>query len=116
MLNKPQTGEKAIVQGVRTWQVVLDATGYHEGAIEDWPAQLQDRIYQALEDLSKQVQLPVTIVYSGFHNNDHASDEKKKTHPYFMWIVASEVVIKDVGLQDRVAKAAKELIDKHTLH
>lgn len=112
MLNKPKSGETPLVQGVRTWQIVLDADGYHEGEIKDWPAYLQDKIYMALEKLAKQVSLPVVIVYSGFHNNDHASEAHKETHPYFMWIVASEVVIKDVGLQDRVAQAAKELVDR----
>lgn len=115
MKHKPETGETHIIQGVRTWQIVLDADGYYEGGIDDWPAYLQDKIYAALENLSKQVELPVVIVYSGFHNNEHASDAHKEQYPYFMWVVASEVVVKDVGLQGRIAKATKGLIDR-TLH
>lgn len=115
MDTKPETGETHIIQGVRTFQIVLDADGYHEGSIDDWPAYLQDKVYAALERLSKAVELPVVIVYSAFHNNEHASDAHKEQYPYFMWIVASEVVVKDVGLEQRIAQATKELIDR-TVH
>lgn len=80
--------------GLRTFEIVQYVDGYIEGTFNDWPANIQDAIFAALEWKSKQVGLPLAIVSS---KCDHDPDIDDTAHPRKFWlhIVASEVVMAD---------------------
>src|SRR5690606_27256706 len=79
--------------GIRTFEIVQYVSGHLEGAIDDWPAQVQDAVWQALEDKAKEVGLPLSIVLSKCEHDPELTAE----HPHKFWlhIIASEVVMAD---------------------
>lgn len=84
--------------GVRTFDVIVHVTGWLEGTLNDWPAEIQDGVYAALERASKQVELPLAIVFS-------KCDQEPLLpvgHPekFFLHIVASEIVMADARTID----------------
>jgi len=78
---------------IRTFQIYQSISGYVDGKIDDWPASLQDPIYMALERKAKQVQLPLSIVYSACEI-DPDIPEDRPGH-FYVHVVASEIVIAD---------------------
>ncbi len=72
---------------IRTFELVANVTGYLEGKLEDWPAMIQDKIYEAVERKADKVQLPLCVVYSCC---DYDEDEG-----YFLHIILSEVILGD---------------------
>lgn len=80
--------------GIREFEILVYVTGWLEGTLSDWPANVQDVVAEALERKSKEVELPLAIVYS---KCDHDPDIEDIAHPRKFWlhIVASEVVVAD---------------------
>lgn len=85
--------------GVRTFEIVQYVTGYLEGELKDWPAQIQDAVMQALEKKAHEVELPLTIVtsYCDIDYGERPEDDKP-----FLRIIASEIVVKDTGYEKRM--------------
>lgn len=79
--------------GIRQFELVVHVSGWLEGTLEDWPAQIQDIVYGAIERKSKEVELPLAIVFS---KCDHDPD-LPVGHPHKFWlhVIASEVVMAD---------------------
>lgn len=79
--------------GIRQFEIVVHVSGWLEGTLEDWPAQIQDVVYAALERKSKEVELPLAIVFSKCDHEPTLPDD----HPqkFYMHIIASEVVMAD---------------------
>lgn len=48
----------------RVWELLANVDGPLEGRIDDWPAHIQDKIWQKMEALSKRVKLSVAIIHS----------------------------------------------------
>lgn len=84
---------KSLLQapGIRTFEIVQYVTGFMEGGVDDWPANMQDAIYAALERKAHEVQLPLKIVHSYCDEDIDSEDERKR---FYVHIIASEVVVK----------------------
>jgi len=78
--------------GIRTFEIVQYVTGFLEGSMDDWPAQIQDVVYKALERKSHEVELPLAIVHSRCDVDHDAVDAQ---HKFYLHIIASEVVVAD---------------------
>lgn len=76
--------------GIRTFEAVQYVSGPLGGTLEDWPAQIQDAIWKALDVASGNVQLPLTIVHA-LCDKDHDATDPNKT--WYIHVVASEVVV-----------------------
>jgi hypothetical protein len=77
--------------GIKTWELKQYTTGFCEGGINDWPAQIQDQIFEALERLSDRVQLPVAIVQAYF-DIDYGDPANGVPDKFFVRVIASEIV------------------------
>lgn len=88
---------------IRTFEIVAEVNGFLEGGVEDWPAQMQDAVYAALEAKAKQVQLPLAIVHS-YCAIDHG-DTEAQDKP-FVHIIASEIIAAD----NRFMRAEKSML------
>ena len=82
---------KDAVKGVRLFEMVCDVTGYPGPVFEEWPANLQDLIYKAMEDKSREVGLPLALVLS-------RADKDPDTGKFFVHVVLSEVVAVDTRM------------------
>ena len=76
---------------IRTFEIVQYVTGYVDGGMDDWPTNLQDRIYAALERKAHEVQLPLKIVHSYCNEDIDSTDERKR---FYVHVIASEIVVK----------------------
>lgn len=72
---------------IRTFELVVNVTGYLEGKLEDWPAMIQDKIYEAMERKADEVKLPLCVADSGCGYDE---DEG-----YFLHVILSEVIAGD---------------------
>lgn len=103
----PKTVDLGLIEkatGIKTFQMVQYVTGYLEGELGDWPANIQDAVLEALERLAQKVELPLTIIHSRC-DIDYADEVGGKDRP-FVHIIASEIVAAD----DRFTKVAKDQI------
>lgn len=94
----PATGEVVHPGGIRTFSMIVNVSVHLAGTFEDWPSQIQDGIYAALEKKAHELQLPLVIVYSNagvdIDNNDMP----------FVHVIASEVVVADEHVMARSHK------------
>jgi hypothetical protein len=83
-----------IHQPVRTFEIVVYIQGWLEGTLKDWPPNIQDRIMEALEKKSKEVELPLVIIHSMCDVDHGEAQDGSQDRPY-IHIIASEVVAMD---------------------
>lgn len=76
---------------VRTWEIVQYVTGPLEGELQDWPANIQDQVFEAFERLVDKVELPLAIVGS-VCDVDYGEAVDRTQDKYFVRIIASEIV------------------------
>ena len=80
---------------IRTFELTQYVTGYVEGTLADWNAQLQDQIFEALERLSHRIELPVAIVHAycdiDYGHIDDKTGQMTPDRP-FIRVIASEIV------------------------
>lgn len=88
-------------QGIRTFEILQYISAPLEGELADWPANIQDAVYAALERKSKDVELPLAIVASRCDIDHDAEAEGRPHQKFFLHIVASEVVMADERTIDR---------------
>jgi len=79
--------------GIRTFAIVASVTGFLEGELDDWPNQIKDNVYLALEAKADEEQLPLTIVASRCDIDHDLPDGHP--HKIFVEIIASEIVVAD---------------------
>ena len=79
---------------IRTFEITATLTGYMPGDINDWPSNIQDAIYAALEAKSKEVQLCLAIVGSQV-KKDHGDKDDGSADRWYAHVIASEVVARD---------------------
>lgn len=79
--------------GIRTFEIVQYVSAPLPGGMDDWPANIQDQIFAALEAKSKQVELPLVITGS-YCGTDYA-DTEGQPDKYYLHIVASEIIAAD---------------------
>lgn len=72
---------------IRTFELIVNVSSLLEGTIDDWPSNIQDGIYEAMERKADEVGLPLAIVHSGC---EHDIDEG-----YYIRVIISEVVMGD---------------------
>ena len=81
--------------GVRTFEIVQYVSGFLEGELNDWPANIQDAVYAALERKAREVELPLKVVHSYCNEDIDSTDAQKR---FYLHIIASEIVIKPVNM------------------
>ena len=77
---------------IRTFEMTQYVTGFLEGGLQDWPAQIQDQIFMALERLSHRVELPVAIT-NAYCDVDYGEAMDRSQDKFFIRVFASEVVV-----------------------
>lgn len=96
-------------QRIRTFEIVQYVTNFVEGSIDDWPANIQDAVYKALEQKAKQVELPLTIVAS-YCDIDYG-DTQGQDRP-FLRIIASEIIAADSRFYKDAQAQLREMISQ----
>lgn len=101
----------ASISNVKTYEIKQYVTQYTEGTLDDWPAQMQDAVYEALDRLAERVEHPVTVVASwmDIDYGDTGDDDRP-----FAVIVASEIVVADsrymeLNTEEKIRQAILEL-------
>lgn len=94
---------------IRTFELVQNVTGFMEGDISNWPNNIQDAIYAALERLAQKVQLPLAIVLS-YCDIDYG-DTKEQDKPY-VHVVASEIVAADSRFYNQGQEEIKRIVSE----
>lgn len=79
---------------VKTFELTVPISGALDVPFEDWPAEIQDGLYAALERLSHQEQLPLAIVHAQYGRDYDLSPNQVGYH--YLHVIASEVVAADV--------------------
>ena len=74
--------------GIRTFEILAKVTGFMEGGMDDWPSNIQDAVYEALERKAAEVQLPLAIVSS-------YCDKDIDDGTFYVRVIASEIVAAD---------------------
>lgn len=99
-----------LLSSIRTWESKVQVTGYLEGTIKDWPAQIQDGIYAAMEVKSQEVELPLALVHSSC---ECMYNDEGKVDGYFIYIVLSEIVARDMRFSsdEQMKKHFKDFIE-----
>lgn len=89
ILTLPTNDELRGVNGkpIRTFELVVNISGPLEGEFKDWPANIQDTIYAAMERKAAEVQLPLALVGS------EAAYDEIGGH-WYIRVILSEVVAK----------------------
>lgn len=75
--------------GIRTFEIVQYVDAPIPGGIDDWPANIQDVVYAALEKKAQEVELPLKIVHS------YCAKDIDSVNPRYIWylhVLASEIV------------------------
>lgn len=79
--------------GIRTFELDVSISGPLSVPFDDWPANIKDGIYAAMERLAAQVQLPLQMVYAEYKiDHDKQEDEPGR---HFLHVIVSEIVIAD---------------------
>jgi len=79
--------------GIRTFELDVPVSGALDVPFEDWPANIQDGIWAALEKLAEHEQLPLKIVHAKYMKDVDLPEEAPGHH--YLHIIASEVVMAD---------------------
>lgn len=87
----PATTPAPAKSPVRIFECNQYVTSFLEGGIDDWPAQIQDQLYAAMEAKAKEVQLPLAVVASWC---DFDFDSKPHVRVILSEIVAAKDGIK----------------------
>lgn len=104
---KPGVEERVDSTGIRMFDGVFPVDGPLPGELKDWPANIQDPIYKAIEQLSFVTQLRLALIASRC-DIDHG--ETKEQDQWYIHIVVSEVVVGSAELLQK-QKAANALRD-----
>lgn len=103
--NKQNAGKLVSdITGIKTYDMVQYVTAPLEGEISDWPANIQDAIYEALEKKAQEVEHPLTIVHS--RCDVEPADDDRSVDKLYVHVVASEIVLAD----ERKVNADKDKI------
>lgn len=104
-------------QKIRTFEIVQYVTGWVDGDINDWPANIQDAVHKALERKAKEVELPLTIVAS-YCDVDYG--ETKEQDKFYLRVIASEIIAADSRFykdaQDQMREIISQITHKKTRH
>jgi len=101
--------KKPVTTGIRTWESITYVSGFLEGSLDDWPAQIQDTVLKAVEKLSHEVQLPLAVTHS-YCDKDLDSTDPNKV--WFVRIFLSEVV----AATDMLSDTMGEILSGSKLH
>lgn len=108
---------QSTIQGIRTFEFTQYVTGFLEGQFEDWPDNIQDIIYEAVERKAQQVELPLTIVHSGCYI-DYGEAMDRSQDRFYVQVILSEVVVADEREIDKqqIQKAILDMMHRKTVH
>lgn len=78
---------------IRTFELDVSVSGKLDVPFEDWPANIQDGILEALEKIAQREQIPLNIVHAKYMvDHDKAEDEPGR---HYLHVIASEIVMAD---------------------
>lgn len=104
---------------IKTFEIVQDVTGFLEGTLDDWPAQMQDQVYKALERRAHKEQVPLKIVQS-YCDCDYGEAADRSEDRYFVRIIASEIVVADSRYlnlpKDQIQQIIKDIMAGKTVN
>lgn len=94
--------------GLRMFDLTVTTTGWLDGELSDWPANIQEPILEALEKMSQQVQLPLAILHSrcdiDYGGGPDGQDQ------FYIQVIASEIVVADSRFyKDEHAKLREQI-------
>lgn len=78
---------------IRTFELVVSIDGVLDVPMSDWPANVTDRVDEALEDLSAKLELPVAIVSGEYKVDPDIAVGAPGRH--YLHVIASEVIAAD---------------------
>lgn len=78
---------------IRTFELVVNVSGKLDVPFGDWPANIQDGIWKALEDIAHREQLPLKIVHAEYKVDHDVPEEAPGRH--YLHVIASEIVMAD---------------------
>lgn len=114
---KPGVQERIDSTGIRIFDGVFPVDGPLAGELKDWPANIQDPIYKAIEELSFVTQLRLALIASRC-DIDHGETEAQDQ--WYIHVIISEVVVGHADLlhKQKAAAALRESITGpgRTLH
>ena len=96
------TLEDVRVGRVRTLELNVTVSHFLEGSVEDWPSNIQDGVYAALERKAVETALPLVIVKS--HCDVDHDKEEGEDGRFFLRVIASEVVMSTDVLSGNVTR------------
>jgi len=62
----------------RVFELRVNVTGYLPGTLDDWPAHIQDRIYESMENVLRQTGLKTVKIWRSYCGRD------LPTEPYYV--------------------------------
>lgn len=79
---------------IRTFELIQYVSGFLDGELKDWPANIQDVVLEAMARKSDEVKLPLTVIASGceFDDDPECAPEKK----FWVKVLLSEIVVVDM--------------------
>lgn len=95
--------------GIKTYDMVQYVTGVLEGELNDWPANIQDAVYAALEKKAQEVEHPLAIVHSRC-DVDHGAAKDGSEDRLYVHIIASEIVVADSRFIDAEKEVLRNMI------
>lgn len=108
LLNKNFASQVSKATGLKVFDLVQNVSGYLEGDISDWPANIQNQIYEALETKARQVMLPLHIIHS--YCGIEPSEAPGGRDTFYAHVIASEIVVVDEGVMAREKAQLAQII------
>ncbi len=84
---------------IRTFEGAFPISGKLDVPFADWPSNIQDGIWEALDALASKVELPLQVVYAEYRTDPDVPEEAPGRH--YLHVVVSEVVMADERTIDR---------------
>lgn len=95
---------------IKTFEAVVPISGKLDVPFDDWPNNIKDGIWQALDSMAHQLQMPLQIVYAEYKTDPDVPEEAPGHH--YLHLAVSEVVMADERTidQNRVIRELPEEI------
>lgn len=80
-----------VQNGPRVFQATVPVSGPVDVPFDDWPAQMQDQVQEAMEVVSKKHGIPLALVHTEYRTDPDVHPEAPGHH--YVWIVVSEIIV-----------------------
>jgi len=76
--------------GPRTFEALVPVSGVLDVPFDDWPASMQDDVYQAMDNASAAFELPLALRHVEYATDHDKTPEEPGYH--YVWLVVSEII------------------------